>query len=650
MIIRLEFFGQDLREMFISPEEEQISVTIDNGGSSIKALPMDSINGVSAASGLDESAGEVSGTSADTNMIAEQEKDQLELNMKDLEGEIESLKMKERSLVEKRRAALNKILDIKGCIRVFCRVRPFLSTEKRRSLQPLSIESEKIVIKSGGQKKEFGFDKVFPQEASQEDVFVEVEPILRSALDGHNVCILAYGQTGTGKTYTMDGTSESPGIIPSVLKALFAETSLESCTSFAFSISMVEVYLGSLRDLLAPKPSCRAYAVSKCNPTIQIDSKGSVEIEGLTEVQISNFTKASWWYNKGRRVRSTSWTNVNEASSRSHCLTRISVHRLGDTPGAKAEVSKLWMVDLGGSERLLKTGATGQTLDEGRAINLSLSALGDVVAALRRKKSHVPYRNSKLTQILRDSLGDRSKVMMFVHVSPYEEDAGETSCSFSFAKRARAVECNRELSEELKRQREKKISELEDEMKEAEEECQKIQKQILKVEFLLAENKRILLVSGQNLEEEEKNLPRPKEYLGELLGTPRVSDKIIQKNAGNSLPRFMNSTVASRQRKTTAEREMISKTRSVRSETRSSIQISGSQSISYSDPRFKGLLRKANKKPRYGEPISSLMEDAKCEGLDSYLPGMTPCTTIASSDPYSKVGNNWHRRRMSDVI
>lgn len=154
--------------MFISPEEEQISLTIDNGGSSIKALPMDSINGVSAASGLDESAGEVSGTSADTNMIAEQEKDQLELNMKDLEGEIESLKMKERSLVEKRRAALNKILDIKGCIRVFCRVRPFLSTEKRRSLQPLSIESEKIVIKSGGQKKEFGFDKVFPQEASQD--------------------------------------------------------------------------------------------------------------------------------------------------------------------------------------------------------------------------------------------------------------------------------------------------------------------------------------------------------------------------------------------------------------------------------------------------------------------------------------------------
>lgn len=382
----------------------------------------------------------------------------------------------------------------------------------------------------------------------------------------------------------------------------------------------------------------------------QNDSKGSVEIEGLTEVQISNFTKASWWYNKGRRVRSTSWTNVNEASSRSHCLTRISIHRLGDTSGAKAAVSKLWMVDLGGSERLLKTGATGQTLDEGRAINLSLSALGDVIAALRRKKGHVPYRNSKLTQILRDSLGDRSKVMMFVHASPHEEDVGETSCSFSFAKRARAVECIRELSNELKRQREKKISELEDEMNEAEEECQKIRKLILKVEYLLPENKSISLVTCQNLEEEEKNPTSPKEYLGEVSGTPRVSAKIIRNTVGNSLPRFMNSTVASRQRKSTAEREMISKTRSVRSETRSSIQISGSQSISCSDPRFKGLLRKANKKPRYGEPISLLMEDAKCEGLDSNSPAMTPCTTIASSDPYLKVGLNHHRRRMSDVI
>ncbi|KAL3516219.1 hypothetical protein ACH5RR_023121 [Cinchona calisaya] len=636
--------------MFIPPEEEQVLLPIDNGGNPIKALPMDSnpnsVDEMSPASGLDECPIVVPGIFVDDKVIAEQEKNQLELNMKDLEGVIESLKMKDRSLVEKRRAALNKILDIKGCIRLFCRVRPFLSTEKRRIQQPLLIESEKIVIKSGGHKKEFGFDKVFPQEATQEDVFVEVEPILRSAIDGHNVCILAYGQTGTGKTYTMDGTSESPGTIPRVLKALFDETSLESSTSFAFSISMVEVYLGSLIDLLAPKPSCRSYAVSKCNPTIQIDSKGSVEIEGLTEVQISNFTRASWWYNKGRRVRSTSWTNVNETSSRSHCLTRITIHRLGYALGAKAEVSKLWMVDLGGSERLLKTGATGQTLDEGRAINLSLSALGDVIAALRRKKGHIPYRNSKLTQILRDSLGDRSKVMMFVHVSPYEEDVGETSCSVSFAKRARAVECNRELSEELKKQKEKRISELEDEMTEAEEECQKLRKQIQKVEFLLAESKWISIEE----EEEGKNSPSPKECSGDVLGTPRASNKTTRKNAGNSLPRFMNSTVASRQRKTTVEREITSKVRSFRSETRSSIQISGSHSVSYSDPRFKGILRKSNKKPRYGEPISSLMENAKCKGWDSYSPALTPATTLTSCDPYSKVRVTHHRRRMSDVI
>lgn len=629
--------------MFLSSEEEPL----DNGKIVKKCVPMDS--NPNSIDGLDESLRVVPENFTDGNVITEQENDQPELNINDLEGEIESLKMKERDLNEKRRAALNKILDIKGCIRVFCRVRPFLSIDKRKIQHPLSVESEKLIIKSGAIKKEFVFDKVFPQEASQEDVFVEVEPILRSAIDGHNVCILAYGQTGTGKTYSMDGTNEAPGIIPRVLKALFSEASLGSSTSFTFSISMVEVYLGSLRDLLAPKPSCRQYAISRCNPTIQIDAKGSVEIEGLTEVEISNFTRASWWYNKGRRVRATSWTNVNEASSRSHCLTRITIHRLGDSPGAKAEVSKLWMVDLGGSERLLKTGATGQTLDEGRAINLSLSALGDVIAALRRKKGHVPYRNSKLTQILRDSLGDGSKVMMFVHVSPYEEDVGETICSVSFAKRARAVECTRELSEELKRQKEKKISELEDEMAEAEEECEKLRKQIQKV-VLLAESKRISSMSCQNLEEEGKNPPSPKEYFGEVLGTPRASDKATRKNAANSLPRFMNSTVASRQRKSIAEREISSKVRSFRSETRSSIQVSGSQSISYSDPRFRGILRRSNKKPRYGESISSLLEDAKCEGKDSNSPALPRGASVTSSDPNLEVKLSHHRRRMSDVI
>lgn len=638
--------------MLISAEEEQVPLTRENGGEVMKPVPMDpdlnSVHGLSSVSTFCGFTGDFSGNFPEANLVPENDEFQLVHHMKNLEDEVESLKLKEKDANEKRRTVLNKILDIKGSIRVFCRIRPFQQT-KRKMQQPISINSDKILINALGIRKEFGFDKVFSQDASQEDVFLEVEPILRSALDGHNACILAYGQTGTGKTYTMDGTTEAPGIIPRVLKNLFNQASLYSDTAFTFSISMVEVYLGSLRDLLAPKPSSRTYAVSKCNPTIQIDSKGSVEIEGLTEVPVSNFTKATWWYSKGKRCRSTSWTNVNESSSRSHCLMRITISLLDDASGGKTEVSKLWMVDLGGSERLLKTGATGQTLDEGRAINLSLSALGDVIAALRRKKLHVPYRNSKLTQILRDSLGNGSKVIMLVHVSPYEEDVAETICSAGFAKRARGVDCTRELPEELKKQKEKKISELEHEMMEAEDECQKLQKQILKAALLLSESRKLLSLTA-DLEDEKKLNSSPKMLNFESLETPKASEKPVKKISVNSFHRFMGSTVASRQRKCIAEAEIQRRTRNFRSETRSCNQISASQAISYSDPRFKMVPKMSNKKPRYSEVNASSLGEAKMVHLNLDSRPMSRGSVVISSDSHPKLSLSRHRRRMSDMI
>lgn len=630
--------------MFISTEDENISLPLANGKVLENASPIGS-----HPDSNDEPSQEIPSTFTDVNVVQEDEKFQLEQRILNLEGEIASLRHKERSLDDKRKEALNKILDIKGCIRVFSRVRPFLPTDKQRKLQPISIESEKIVVRSSGSRKEYEFDKVFPQESIQENVFAEVEPIIRSALDGHNVCILAYGQTGTGKTYTMEGTTESPGIIPRVLQELFRHSSLDGSISFTFSISMLEVYLGSIRDLLAPRPSSRKYTASRCNLNIQTDSKGSVEIDGLTEVEISNFTKAKWWYHKGRRVRSTSWTNVNETSSRSHCLTRISIYRYGDALGGKAEASKLWMVDLGGSERLLKTGATGQTLDEGRAINLSLSALGDVIAALRRRKGHVPYRNSKLTQVLKDSLGDRSKVLMVVHVSPYEEDVGETACSCNFAKRARAAECNRELSEESKKQREKRITELEEQMKEAEEGCTQLRSQMQKAEFLLSENKRLFVKKYQPLEDEETFPITPKENVAEITITPRNSEKGLKTNVTGSVPRFMSSTVASRIRETAAEREIHSRPKSVRSWARSSMQISGSQSNSF-DRRFKAHLRTSNKRSRYSE-TNTIGGDIKYGNDSDIKPSVLPQSkTIPPSDPKPRRPLAHHRRRMSDLL
>lgn len=263
----------------------------------------------------------VSTVYTDVGVVPEHQKNELEHFISNLEREIEELRVKQKKLDKKRREALSKILDIKGSIRVFCRVRPNLRVEKRKFSEPVSSGPEKIRVKFGGTRKDFEFDKVFTQESSQDSVFVEVEPILRSAMDGHNVCVFAYGQTGTGKTFTMDGTNEKPGIIPHALEELFRQASLDNSSSFTFTMSMLEVYMGNLRDLLAPRPSARSSeSMTKCNLNIQTDSKGLIEIEGLSEVQICDYAKAKWWYNKGKRFRSTSWTNVNEASSRSHCF------------------------------------------------------------------------------------------------------------------------------------------------------------------------------------------------------------------------------------------------------------------------------------------------------------------------------------------
>lgn len=639
-------------EMFIPSEMEQISLPLDNVKEKLEPMEpnQDYIDAFQLESELMDSPPLPNSTIyTDVNVVPEHEKGELGHSISNLEGEIAGLKQKERLLDKKRREALNKILDIKGSIRVFCRVRPFLLSDRRRIHEPVSIGLEKVVVKSVGIRKEYRYDKVFHQAATQEDVFVEVEPILRSALDGHNVCILAYGQTGTGKTFTMDGTNNQAGIIPRAIEELFRQASLDN-SSITFSMSMLEVYMGNLRDLLAPKVASRTHEVAAKCLNIQTDPKGMVEVEGLTQVQIPDTAKAKWWYAKGRRARSTSWTNVNETSSRSHCLMRITISRHGDDSKAKAQVSKLWMVDLGGSERLLKTGATGQTLDEGRAINLSLSALGDVIAALRRKRGHVPYRNSKLTQILKDSLGHSSKVLMLVHISPCEEDVGETICSLSFANRARAIETYRDLTEDINMLRQKRILELEVEMREAEEECQKVRYQVQKAEFLLSEN-RELLSTKYHVPDDKENAPiSPKEDYKEINSTSRVTDKGIRRNMTSPFPRFMTSTVASRQRQSAAEKLVVGRARSLRSATRSSLQFSASQSFSYSEFRFRAILKESNRKSRYGETKPLLPESPKCNGPEMKMASLPRSKTVISSDPNLRTTLSRHRRRMSDLI
>ncbi|KAL8159555.1 hypothetical protein V2J09_001092 [Rumex salicifolius] len=625
--------------MLISSEKEQILLPSENGFHSSKSTDKDDF--VSPVCKLPNLA-LLLPICTEVDLAPEHRRNEVEGLISNLEDEIAGLRLKQRTLDVKRRESLNKLLDLKGSIRVFCRIRPFLSADRKTIHEPILAGPEKVAVRSAGIRKEFEFDKVFAHDSTQEEVFVEVEPILRSALDGHNVCILAYGQTGTGKTFTMEGGSGQPGIVPRALKELMNRASINSTDSVTFSISMLEVYMGSLKDLLAPKQHHRIYEpISRCNIHVQTDPKGAVEIEGLTNMPISDCSKAMYWYNRGRRARSTSCTNVNDMSSRSHCLTRISIIKRGDPLSGEPRVSKLWMVDLGGSERLLKTGATGQRMDEGRAINLSLSALGDVIAALRRRRCHVPYRNSKLTQILRDSLGDGSKVMLLVHASPCEEDIGETVCSLSFAIRARAIEPNQVLPEDIKKQRQRRIAELSDDIKEAEEEQLKLRSQIQKAEFFLIENRKLLSTTPQDTTTDEVTTPRdPK--------SPITSEKRAKKS---SLPRFMTSTVNSRQRQNSAERDMDTRAKMLRSSgTRPSIQLSVSQSIGHLDHRFKAILGNSKMKPRDPSKKNVVIDNPiKNNNVELKTSAVPRNKVVTSSNPsFSSARIIHHRRRMSD--
>ncbi|XP_031496787.1 kinesin-like protein KIN-14U isoform X3 [Nymphaea colorata] len=583
-------------------------------------------------------------------LVPEYERKELEETISKLEGEAEDLRSQLRHLDAKRRDALSRLLDLKGSIRVFCRIRPFLQAEKRSKPALISPRSEKIWVQ-GIKKKEFVFDRVFSHQASQEDVFVEVEPILKSALDGHNVCIFAYGQTGTGKTFTMEGTSDCPGIVPRAIKTLLHQASIDKAAAFKFSLSMVEVYMGNLKDLLGHKPSTRmvdSSCFSRSSLNMQTDAHGAVEIDGLTELTVTDFAQANKNYVMGRKARSTCWTNANEASSRSHCLTRLTIIR---HEGKKAISSKLWMVDLGGSERLLKTKATGQTLDEGRAINLSLSALGDVICALRRKRNHVPYRNSKLTQVLKDSLGLDSKALMVIHISPKEDDINETICSMNFGQRARSIECHKECPEELKILRQKKIAELDQEMRSAEKDCQVTRDHIQSIESKLEEKKRILSLSNAN--EDQTGSPTcPLSVPRELFESPKASAKSVTRNSSVSVPRFMLSTACSRQRQLAENEAKVAKANRSGRKYVSDVdfQLSGSRILFQSNSIIKaspshGLSPRTNAKKLHIEELSSMHPDTPVHDNSGSKFSKTPQNNRLSASPL--VSN---RRNLSDPM
>ncbi|KAM7015346.1 kinesin-like protein KIFC3 isoform 5-T5 [Tautogolabrus adspersus] len=338
-----------------------------------------------------------------------------------------------------RKKCHNELVRLKGNIRVFCRVRP-VSQEEQDSADSktmLSFDSEDdaiLYLSNKGKTMTFELDKVFSPQATQEEVFQEVQSLVTSCIDGFNICIFAYGQTGSGKTYTMEGVLDDPGINQRALRLLFSEVTEKAPDwDYKITVSMVEIYNETLRNLLGENPTDKLDI--KMNP----DGSGQLYVPGLTEFVVQSPEDINKVFELGHMNRATACTNLNEHSSRSHALLIITVSGFNSSTGNRTQ-GKLNLVDLAGSERIAKSGAEGSRLREAQCINKSLSALGDVINALRGKHSHVPFRNSRLTYLLQDSLSGDSKTLMMVQVSPLPNNMSESVCSLKFAQRVRSVE------------------------------------------------------------------------------------------------------------------------------------------------------------------------------------------------------------------
>ncbi|KAK7262655.1 hypothetical protein RJT34_30230 [Clitoria ternatea] len=350
----------------------------------------------------------------------------------------------------------NTILELKGNIRVFCRVRPLLpdescSMEGKIFSYPTSMETSGrgIDLAQNGQKHSFTFDKVFTPEASQEEVFVEISQLVQSALDGYKVCIFAYGQTGSGKTYTMmgrPGHPEEKGLIPRSLEQIFQAKQSQQPQGWTYEmqVSMLEIYNETIRDLISTnRSSLDATRTENGTPgkqyTIKHDANGNTQVSDLTVVDVQSAREVAFLLNQAANSRSVGKTQMNEHSSRSHFVFTLRIYGVNESTDQQVQ-GVLNLIDLAGSERLSKSGSTGERLKETQAINKSLSSLSDVIFALAKKEDHVPFRNSKLTYLLQPCLGGDSKTLMFVNISPDSSSVGESLCSLRFASRVNACE------------------------------------------------------------------------------------------------------------------------------------------------------------------------------------------------------------------
>ncbi|TPX67783.1 hypothetical protein CcCBS67573_g07417 [Chytriomyces confervae] len=291
----------------------------------------------------------------------------------------------------------------------------------------------------------FAFDRIFDWQTTQQQVFdYAAGAVIEDVMRGYNGTIFAYGQTGSGKTHTMMGDMESDewkGLTPRLVETIFSTIfNAPSNLEFTVKVSYMEVYMEKIRDLLNPVND---------NLPIHEDKKKGVYVKGLLEVFVGSVEEVYDVMRRGQGARIVASTNMNAESSRSHSIfmMQISLKNLVD---GSSRTGKLYLVDLAGSEKVGKTGAAGQTLEEAKMINRSLSALGMVINALTDgKSSHVPYRDSKLTRILQESLGGNSRTTLIINCSPSSFNETETISTLRFGMRAKTIKNKAKINAEL---------------------------------------------------------------------------------------------------------------------------------------------------------------------------------------------------------
>mmetsp|Transcript_6750 Transcript_6750/g.9930 ORF Transcript_6750/g.9930 Transcript_6750/m.9930 type:complete len:600 (+) Transcript_6750:267-2066(+) len=342
-------------------------------------------------------------------------------------------------------------------IKVVVRIRPLDSKERQDGHEVITVAHENrgaIEVRNPTAEgtepaKSFTFDAVFSDKCTQRNIYdVCAAPVVQSVLEGYNGTVFAYGQTGAGKTHTMEGVPEDVelrGIIPNAFQHIFDHVALKgSDEKYLVRASYFEIYNEEIRDLLSKTP--------KNGLDLKESADSGVYVKDLTSTVVKSIAEIDHVMQAGKKNRSVAATNMNQGSSRSHSVFTIVVECCTtNEKGEHIRVGKLNLVDLAGSERQGKTGATGERLKEATKINLSLSALGNVISALVDGKSqHIPYRDSKLTRILQDSLGGNTKTVMCANAGPAEYNYDETLSTLRYANRAKNIKNKPVINEDPK--------------------------------------------------------------------------------------------------------------------------------------------------------------------------------------------------------